>query len=83
MRGLDPTLKASRLANYVLTLRKEILRLCRACGVAHPALISYDHFEILDEGFVAKTINEIFDYQKTWGLPSGDQQQKIRSLMDQ
>lgn len=83
VRGLDPTLKADRLANYVLTLRREILRLCRACGVAHPALISYDHFEILDEGFVAKTINEIFDYQKTWGLPSRDQQQKIRSLMDQ
>ena len=83
VRGLDPTLKADRLANYVLTLRREILRLCRACGVEHPALISSDHFEILDEGFVAKTINEIFDYQKTWGLPSGNQQQKIRSLMDQ
>ena len=31
MRGLDPTDKSARLANYILTLRKEILQLCRAC----------------------------------------------------
>ncbi|MEZ4867962.1 MAG: FMN-binding glutamate synthase family protein [Caldilineaceae bacterium] len=69
VRGLDPTLKAARLANYVLTLRKELLRLCHACGVAHPALITSDHFEILDEGFGAKTIQTLFgysaDYKKT------------------
>jgi glutamate synthase (ferredoxin) len=62
MRGLDPTHKASRLANYVVTLRKELLQLSRACGVPHPSLITTDHFEILDDCFVAKSATERFGY---------------------
>ena len=63
VRGLDPTLKAARLANYVMALRKELLRLCRACGVPHPALITANHFEILDERFGVNTIQTLFNYQ--------------------
>ncbi|HAD76051.1 MAG TPA: FMN-binding glutamate synthase family protein, partial [Gemmatimonadetes bacterium] len=48
MRGLDPTSKAARLANYVITLRKEVLQLSRASGAAHPGLLSGDMVEILD-----------------------------------
>ncbi len=62
MSGLDPTHKASRFANYVVTLRKELLELSRACGVSHPSLISTDHFEILDDCFVAKSATECFGY---------------------
>jgi glutamate synthase domain-containing protein 2 len=40
VRGVDPTLKAARLANYIVTLRKDVLALRRACGVPHPALIT-------------------------------------------
>lgn len=47
MKGLDPTLKSARLANYFVTLRKEIMQLCRACGVDHPSKITQDHFETL------------------------------------
>ena len=47
MRGLVPTDKGPRLANYIVTLRKELLKLSAACGVVHPALITMDHFEIL------------------------------------
>ena len=47
MKGLDPTQKAARLANYIVTLRKELMQLCRACGVDHPTKIQADHFEIL------------------------------------
>ncbi len=46
VRGLDPRHKAGRCGNYLLSLRKEILRLSRACGVAHPALFSEEHFEV-------------------------------------
>ncbi|MDP7066030.1 MAG: FMN-binding glutamate synthase family protein [Acidimicrobiales bacterium] len=38
-RGLDPTDKAVRLANYMSGLRYELLRLSYACGVRHPALL--------------------------------------------
>ena len=60
MRGLDPTLKSTRMANYVVALRKDLLRLSRACGVAHPALITTDCFEILDDRFGGVPVGEVF-----------------------
>jgi len=81
VRGLDPTLKAARLANYVLTLRKEILRLCRACGVAHPALICPEHFAILDDRYGAATIQELFHYQAHFALPSAIERESVIELM--
>ena len=60
MRGLDPTLKSARLANYVVALRKELLRLSRACGVAHPALITTDSFEIIDDRFCGVSVSDAF-----------------------
>jgi len=70
MRGLDPTLKADRLANYVCTLRKEIEALCRACGVPHPAFLGDDHVAIMDGRFGTSTLFELFDYGAGWGRPS-------------
>jgi glutamate synthase domain-containing protein 2 len=60
MRGLDPTDKSARLANYITTLRKEVLQLCRACGVAHPADMTLDYFEVLEDRFQARAIEESF-----------------------
>ena len=65
-RGLDPTHKASRLANYVITLRKELLQLSRACGVTHPAQVSLDNFEILDDRFGTTSAREQFGYLDQW-----------------
>ena len=33
IRGLDPQLKSHRLANYIYTLRKELISVSRACGI--------------------------------------------------
>jgi len=76
-RGLDPTLKAARLANYVFTLRKEIKRLCYAAGVLHPALLRSDQMEILDDAFGARTVAEVFDYRPEWGIPAEAQVQAL------
>ena len=73
MRGLDPTLKAARLANYVVALRKEMKRMSYAAGVPHPALISSDRMEILDDAYGSRTATEVFDYRPEWGLPSAGQ----------
>jgi glutamate synthase domain-containing protein 2 len=62
MHGLDPQLKSARCANYVITLRKELQQLSRACGVDHPSRVSGDHLEILDGHFGAKTVRELFAY---------------------
>lgn len=62
MRGLDPYDKAARMANYLVTLRKELMWLVRALGVAHPGQVNLDHFEILDENFGSKSAREVFGY---------------------
>ena len=71
VRGLDPTSKAARLANYVISLRKEILQLSRACGVPHPGLLSGEHIEILDGRFGSSNLYEMFGYRPEWGFPVG------------
>lgn len=80
-RGLDPTSKADRMANYIMTLRKEILWLCHACGVTHPALITHDHFEILDDRFEARTTADLFGYRNSWSLPSPADRREIEQFM--
>ena len=81
VRGLDPTIKAARLANYVITLRKDLLALSRACGVPHPSLITADQLELLDDRFGAKTVAELFGYGRGFGLPSATDCEEVRRLM--
>ncbi|MEM7353916.1 MAG: FMN-binding glutamate synthase family protein [Acidobacteriota bacterium] len=81
MRGLDPTSKAARLANYVRTLRKELLRLSRACGVPHPTLVTSNHIEILDDRFGAQPARDLFGYEPHWGHPSGTDCECLPELM--
>ena len=47
-RGLDPTLKSERVANYVRTLRRDLLKVSEAVGVVHPSLIGPDDVDVLD-----------------------------------
>ncbi len=81
MSGLDPKLKAARMANYIVALRKEMLQVCRACGVPHPALMTAEQFEILDESFHGSSASDCFGYGTHWGLPSEADQQYLRELM--
>jgi glutamate synthase domain-containing protein 2 len=80
-RGLDPTEKSVRLANYLINMRKEILQLSRAAGVAHPSLLGADHLEILDGRFGSETVREIFGYQAGWGFPSAGDRDRITAIM--
>ena len=82
MRGLDPTSKAARLANYVITLRKEVLQLSRASGAAHPGLLSGDMVEILDGRFGSSTLLEVFGYRSGWGFPSEADRREIVRVME-
>ena len=47
VRGLDPGHKSARCANYIVSLRKELLQLAHACGFEHPAQVTPDYFEVL------------------------------------
>ena len=81
MRGLDPTSKADRLANYMATLRHDLLQLAWACGEAHPSLVGLDSLEILDGCFGSRTAREVFGYQPGWGLPGDSARAQIRQIM--
>lgn len=70
MRGLDPTDKSARLANYIITLRKELTRLSQACGVQHPGLLTANHMEVLDDSYGSRPLLDVFGYQSGWELPS-------------
>jgi hypothetical protein len=70
MRGLDPELKSSRAANYLTTLRAEILALSRSCGVAHPALVGVEHLDVVSERYGCTSFAEVFGYEPGWPLRS-------------
>lgn len=82
-RGLDPGLKSVRAANYLATLRFEVLALARACGASHPALVGPDSIEILKQDLGGVSVRRLFDYEPGWGLPSIIDQEAIRELMEE
>jgi glutamate synthase domain-containing protein 2 len=81
VRGLDPTDKSARLANYVMTLRKELMWLCYAAGVPHPSHITFDNFELLTDGFQAINPRDTFHYKPGWGRPSEADREEITRIM--
>ena len=80
-RGLDPDLKAVRAANYVKTLRRDLVKVAEAAGVEHPALIPADSIEILTGQTVATPLTEVYGYRPDWGFPSPSDRERIVALM--
>jgi glutamate synthase domain-containing protein 2 len=80
MRGLDPTLKSARLANYIVTLRMELLHLAHACGRAHPGLVPLDVFDIVD-GLTTRAARDTFSYKPGWGAPPNADAEAITAIM--
>ncbi|HUR72820.1 MAG TPA: FMN-binding glutamate synthase family protein [Sporichthya sp.] len=80
-RGVDPTLKSVRLANYVKTLRRDLLKLAEACGVEHPALIDADMIEMLDRGQSTGTLRDLACYERGWGQVHPSDREELRRLM--
>jgi glutamate synthase domain-containing protein 2 len=78
--GLDPDLKSVRAANYIRTLRRDLLKIAEACGVAHPALIDLDDVEVL---FAQQPtpLREIVGYEPGWGRLSVELAEQVAALM--
>lgn len=68
-RGLDPTDKAVRCASYLASLRFELERLGRACGVEHPAQVPLDSFAWLENDRPPRSARDVFGYGPGWALP--------------
>ena len=80
-RSLDPDLKSARLAGYVRTFRRDLLKVAEATGLAHPALISPDDIEILTGHTTSTPLREIVGYDARWGGPSEADRTKLIELM--
>lgn len=79
-RGLDPTSKAVRLANYVTVMRRDLTLLSRSCGEPHPGLVTLDHMEFLN-GSQGTLAADRFGYEAGWSLPAARDQHEIRAIM--
>jgi glutamate synthase domain-containing protein 2 len=79
--GLDPDLKAPRLANYIRVLRKELLRLSRACGHPHPALVGASQLEIVDGAFKAESLSSVLGYTEAMATPSQAKIDAVANIM--
>ncbi len=81
MRGLDPDLKSTRAASYLVGLRAEMLALGRACGVRHPALIDADRIELVNAGFRSLPLRDVFAYEPGWPVMSAARRAEIEGLI--
>ena len=79
--GLDPALKSVRAANYISTLRRDLLKVAEACGVEHPGLIDSGSVEVLTGRTASRPLHEVYDYEPGWGLPSAADREEIVRIM--
>lgn len=80
-RGLDPGEKSERVANYVKTLRRDLLKVAETCGVEHPGLIGPGSVEVLDNLADGRLLDEVYDYRPGWGFPSERDRREIIGIM--
>lgn len=80
--GIDPTLKAERLANYLRTMRRDLLKVSEACGVWHPGLLTVDDIELLDGTRHGTTLREVYGYPVGCGELSPRLATELRGLLD-
>ena len=74
-------MKSVRLANYVKTLRRDLVKVAEACGVEHPGLIDAGWVEILDGRTASTSLRDVYQYQPSWGLPSAADRAAIIEFM--
>jgi len=79
--GLDPDLKSVRAANYIRTLRRDLVKLAESCGVAHPALIDAEDVEILRGHESSRGLREVYGYEPGWGAVGERDAEEVTQLM--
>jgi glutamate synthase domain-containing protein 2 len=80
-RGLDPQLKSVRVANYIVSLRRDLLKVSEAIGVVHPGLITADDVDLAQGTQSSRTLREVYGYEPGWGSLGEGLQRKLVDLM--
>ena len=80
-RGLVPQEKSERLARYVQTLRRDLIKVSEAAGVPHPALLGPDDVDFVGQGRTHASLRETYGYEEGWGLPGEEVREQITRIM--
>ncbi len=80
--GLDPASKSVRLATYLQTLRRDLLKVSEAIGVVHPSLVDADDLELLFGIHDGKSLRELYDYRPGWGRLDPELERGISAIMN-
>lgn len=81
-RGIDVPLKAERVASYISTLRRDLLKVSQAVGVHHPGLVTVEDMELLGDRGVGPGLGEAYGYEPGWGALGPRLTERIVALMD-
>ena len=65
---LVPEVKAVRVANYIKTLRRDLVKVAEACGVEHPGLISTESVDILDGRTAPRRCTRSTGTSRAWAV---------------
>ncbi|MEM7659996.1 MAG: glutamate synthase-related protein, partial [Bacteroidota bacterium] len=75
--GINVEEKGNRFAQYVKTLRKEVLEITHACGYEHPCQMTMEDVEMgMGDNHHTKTLQRTFGYEKVPVKFSGMQELK-------
>ncbi|ACS93535.1 glutamate synthase domain 2 [Teredinibacter turnerae T7901] len=59
-KGLDPTDKTNRVANYHRQMVHDVEMIAHSCGVRQPKDLGRHHVRLVTENGLSKPLNEIF-----------------------
>ena len=79
--GLDPASKSVRAANYIASLRRDLLKVSEAVGVVHPGMIGPDDIDLLDGTRTKVSLRELYGYEPGWGHLGPELTQELCSIM--
>ncbi len=80
-RGLDVSLKSVRAANYVRSLRRDLLKVSEAVGVVHPSLIAPGDVDLVDGTRSTVGLAQVYGYDSAWPRLGPDLVAQIEALM--
>ncbi len=81
VRGLDPESKSERVRNYVIALRRDLMKVSEAVGVCHPGLIGPDDVDAVDGLRSTESLREVYGYEPGWGELGSALREEIVSIM--
>ena len=81
VHGLDPVSKADRAATYLTALRRELVKVSAAVGVAHPGLITTQDVDIFNGDYDARSLASVYGYKDGWGELGPSLAAEITALM--